>query len=239
MLRRKPIRFWSTLPGVKDVHPIYPAANLTREMSKCPFAKLQRHAAKCPALKQWGSTGFIVPAPCDFKIITNGDGVTVDWQAPTLLDTDTGFIGVHDDKQAKASAPPHSMDVVIKIGTTWRSSTPRDLIFIQSPVLYNGEKRFTAATGLLDPTRVPQLNAQLYWHVMEGETLIEAGTPLMQLTPILRKSLRKWEYIVEDATPEDLSFENAINYNMSSKFEPSTPQVLKNNQKIIENRYGN
>ena len=37
--------------------------------------------------------------------------------------------------------------------------------------------------------RVPQLNAQLYWHVMEGETLIEAGTPLMQLTPILRKSL--------------------------------------------------
>ena len=106
-------------------------------------------------------------------------------------------------------------------------------------MLYNGEKRFTAATGLLDPTRVPQLNAQLYWHVMEGETLIEAGTPLMQLTPILRKSLRKWEYIVEDATPEDLSFENAINYNMSSKFEPSTPQVLKNNQKIIENRYGN
>ena len=208
-------------------------------MSKCPFAKLQRHAAKCPALKQWGSTGFIVPAPCDFKIITNGDGVTVDWQAPTLLDTDSGFIGVHDDKQAKASAPPHSMDVVIKIGTTWRSSTPRDLIFIQSPVLYNGEKRFTAATGLLDPMRVPQLNAQLYWHVMEGETLIEAGTPLMQLTPILRKSLRKWEYIVEDATPEDLSFENAINYNMSSKFEPSTPQVLKNNQKIIENRYGN
>ena len=66
-------------------------------MSKCPFAKLQRHAAKCPALKQWGSTGFIVPAPCDFKIITNGDGVTVDWQAPTLLDTDAGFIGVHDD----------------------------------------------------------------------------------------------------------------------------------------------
>tara|TARA_R100000005_G_scaffold95992_1_gene79968 strand:- start:4876 stop:5271 length:396 start_codon:yes stop_codon:yes gene_type:complete len=131
------------------------------------------------------------------------------------------------------------MDVVIKIGTTWRSSTPRDIIFIQSPVLYNGEDRFTAATGLLDPMRVPQLNAQLYWHVLEGETLIEAGTPLMQLTPILRKSLRQWDYIVEDATPEDLLFEDAINYTMSSKFEPSTPQVLKNNQKIIENRYGN
>ena len=87
--------------------------------------------------------------------------------------------------------------------------------------------------------RVPQLNAQLYWHVLEGETIIEAGTPLMQLTPILRKSLRQWDYIVEDATPEDLLFEDAINYTMSSKFEPSTPQVLKNNQKIIENRYGN
>jgi len=237
MLRRKPIRFWSTQPGVKDCYPIYPAANLKREMAKCPFAKIQRHAAKCPALKQYGATGFIIPAPCDFIIETNGDGKTVNWKAPTLLDTSDGFISTHDETQAKASAPPHSMDVVIKIGTTWRSSTPRDLIFIQSPVLYNGEERFTAATGLLDPLKVPQLNAQLYWHVMEGETLIEAGTPLVQLIPILRQSLKRWDYVIDDATPDDLKFEDAINYSMSSKFEPSTPTVLKNNQKIIENRY--
>ncbi len=237
MLRRKPIRFWSTHPGVKDCHPIYPAANLKREMSKCPFASIQRHAAKCPALKQYGATGFIIPAPCDFIIETNGDGKTVNWRAPTLLDTSDGFISTHDETQAKASAPPHSMDVVIKIGTTWRSSTPHDLIFIQSPVLYNGEERFTAATGILDPSKVPQLNAQLYWHVLEGETLVKAGTPLVQLIPILRKSLRKWDYVIDDATPEDLKFEDAINYSMNSQFEPSTPTVLNNNQKIIKNRY--
>ncbi len=237
MLRRKPIRFWSTQPGVKDCYPIYPAANLKREVSKCPFAMTQRHAAKCPALKQYGATGFIIPAPCDFIIETNGDGKTVNWKAPTLLDTSDGFISTHDETQAKASAPPHSMDVVIKIGTTWRSSAPRDLIFIQSPVLYNGEERFTAATGILDPLKVPQLNAQLYWHVLEGETLIEAGTPLVQLIPILRKSLRRWDYVIDDATLDDIKFEDAINYSMSSKFEPSTPTVLKNNQKIIENRY--
>lgn len=235
--KRKPIRFWSTVPGVKDCHPVYPANKLERSMSKCPFAAIQQHASKCPALKQWSNTGFIIPAPCDFAIITNGDKVTVDWRCPTLLDTDTGFVTIHDDKQAKASAPPHSMDVVIKVGTTWRVWAPKDIVFIQSPVLYNGEERFTAASGIFDPTRVPQLNAQLYWHVLEGETIIEAGTPLFQVTPILRKSLRQWDYVVEDANESDRMFEAAISYNMTSKFNIDTHSVLKNNQKIIENRH--
>tara|TARA_B100000287_G_scaffold410505_1_gene439025 strand:- start:46142 stop:46870 length:729 start_codon:yes stop_codon:yes gene_type:complete len=239
IFRRKPIRFWSTYPGVVDCHPIIPAHRLERAYGKCPHAAKQKHASKCPALKQLGSTGWIVPMPCDVKIITNGDMETVDWKAPTLLDTDNGFVSVHDGTQSAASAPPHSMNSVIKIGTTWRVSAPKDVVFIQSPVLYNGEKRFTSALGIFDPRRVPQLNAQLYWHVLEGETLIEAGTPMMQLIPMMRESLRSFDYFVEDASHEDYVFEEKLNYNMSSKFDIETPTVMKNNQKIIENHYGN
>ena len=235
--KKPPIRFWSTCPGVKDCHPIIPATKLKRNIGACEHATKQKHASKCPGIKLYGNLGFILPMPCDLIIKTNGDMESVDWEAPTLLDSDSGFIGVHDGKQAKSSAPPNSINSVIKIGTTWRVSARKDIVFIQSPVLYNGEQRFTAATGLLDPSKVPQLNAQLYWHIKEGETLIEAGTPLLQLTPILRDSLKAWEYVVEDATAKDMRFENAINYSMDTKFKPDTPSVVRNNSKIIKNYY--
>ena len=48
---------------------------------------------------------------------------------------------------------------------------------------------FAAAHGILDPMQSHEINLQLFWNVLEGETLIRAGTPLAQYIPIKRSEL--------------------------------------------------
>ena len=93
--KKPPIRFWSTCPGVKDCHPIIPATKLKRNIGACEHATKQKHASKCPGIKLYGNLGFILPMPCDLIIKTNGDMETVDWEAPTLLDSDSGSKAPH------------------------------------------------------------------------------------------------------------------------------------------------
>ena len=49
------------------------------------------------------------------------------------------------------------------------------------PVVYSDENRFTTLPGFFSHEHGPaQLNVQVMWHVMEGKTLIKAGTPISQ-----------------------------------------------------------
>ena len=111
LLNRKPwIRFYSLEPGVTDLYPIKPASNQKRswvqeerKRSKCPVSGLIS-TANCPGIKNLMSSGFIVPAPADFKIRTNGDGISVDWEAPWLFKmggNKRAYIGKHDETQVE------------------------------------------------------------------------------------------------------------------------------------------
>jgi len=201
--KKKVIRFYNPNPGVIKAYPVIESKDLKRpwmeEVKKhhkqlldisvksrgCPLSHIVS-TAKCPGINTLFNTGYIVRCPSDIKIITNGDGVS--YHSSTLYNFDNPkYVDDHAPEQlADLVALPHqTLKSIIKISTTWKVECPtKDIVFMVMPVHYSNETRFTACTGILDPLESPEVNVQIYWHVLNGVEVIKAGTPLVQYVPI-------------------------------------------------------
>jgi len=200
--KEKVIRFYNKHPGVIKAYPVIESKDLKRpwmenvkkqhknfmEVStksrRCPLSHIVS-TAKCPGINTLFNTGYIVKNPVDVKIITNGDGIS--FNSSTVYDFDDNeFVTSHDPEQLSdlVAIPHQSIKTIIKITTSWRVECPNDIVFLVLPVNYSNETRFTACTGILDPQQSPEINVQLYWHVLNGVEVIKAGTPLVQYIPI-------------------------------------------------------
>lgn len=227
--RKKPwIRFFSLEPGLAENYPLIPTSTLKRtwldaehKKAKCPFRGTQ-NVANCPGLKQITRMGWVVTAPMDFTIITNGDGVSYEWETPSTFLRHQNFIGDHSPDQVVplVDSPREALAHIIKLETPWRVRASDDIVFLQTPVYWNNESRFQAVAGMYDPRFAMQVNVQLMWHVMDGETLIKAGTPLAQFIPIPRESIeRTWyDMTIDNATNEDWDLEAAFNYSLKAEY---------------------
>jgi hypothetical protein len=67
------------------------------------------------------------------------------------------------------------------------------------------------------------VSIQLFWHVLEGETLIRAGTPLVQYVPISRKLVEQGgvDFIVDVAGDIEKEMEEAYTFSNHSRFPRS------------------
>lgn len=215
------LRFYSLEPGVPEVMPIVPAHKVKREWMKEPTREATRQTKNCPGIAKIVSTGYILRAPADFSIKT--DGNKVDFIAGEAMRFNTEgtpgkserYVGSHSPEQTIPTIddPNKTLSVAVKIDTPWRVKASDDILLLQLPVPYNNEARFTAAQGILDPRYAHVVNVQLYWHVLEGETLIKAGTPLCQYIPIPRNfGIKEIDLICDDATDDDKQLEKAFNY---------------------------
>ena len=218
--KKRTIRFYNPIEAIVRAYPVIHSKSLKRpwmdgevkkyknlldmstKSSTCPLRHIVS-TAKCPGIHTLFNTGYIVRAPMDIKIITNGDGVS--FHASTLgeLPDNYKIVGEHPPEQlADLVAIPHqSLKSLIKIHTTWKVSCPDDIVFLVMPVSYNNESRFTTAMGILDPLEAPEVNSQLYWHVLDGAEVIKAGTALAQYIPIPRDI--GCELIVDTYQPDD------------------------------------
>ena len=87
--KKKPwIRFYSLEPGIAECYPLIPTSRvkrkwLTKEQKgkKCPFQGTQ-NSSNCPGIKQIARMGWVVVAPMDFYIMTNGDGISFQYEIP-------------------------------------------------------------------------------------------------------------------------------------------------------------
>jgi hypothetical protein len=217
------IRFYSLEPGVVDLFPIIPSSRLVR-----PFMEQEQvgdlpetlSSKNCPGIRKIISTGWVVPAPADFIIQTNGDGVSMEWREPyrfnKVSEGRDAYVSGHTRSQVEPliDDPNTTLKTVIKLETPWRVEASDDVMLLQLPVTYNNESRFTAATGFLDMKYGHVLNVQLFWNVLNDKTLVRAGTPLCQLIPVSRKSLSLSSYDVkiENANDRDKEKERAFNY---------------------------
>jgi hypothetical protein len=60
---------------------------------------------------------------------------------------------------------------------------------MEMPVAYSDESRFTTVNGFFSHEQgIAQMNPQFMWHVMNGKTLIKAGTPISQYILIPKDS---------------------------------------------------
>lgn len=253
------IRFISTVPGVSTLYPLTPASKFKRDWiedekiqhkerkSKCPVhglvAPLIGSITKCPAIKATMGAGYILRAPADFKIHTNGDGETI---VPTFRDIHPRYtyITSHEKEVTDWLLSPAlrngTVKTVVKVNTPWRIiSHDDDIVLLVTPVPFTDESRFSAVQGILDPRTAYEVNVQLYWHVMEGDINITAGTPLCQYIPISRSALET-EIQCFDATIEDYKMEDEIYYAGSHTYleEQTGTQKMLRISKIMKKYYG-
>ena len=236
------VRFYSMDQNVSIMYPVVDNRltdrdwNNVGDISRNRPEQGKQTVLNCPAIKQITSVGYVLRAPADFIIKT---GTTVDklsWETPFLFKrhsdkyTFSGseyYISWHSPSQTEPLIPkeiPNTdkqyLHSAVKVETPWRVKASDDIVLLQLPVTYNNEARFTAAIGVLDPKYMHSVSVQLFWHVLEGETLIKAGTPLVQYVPVQRSLFQKnsVDFIVDTATDVEKEIEEAYAFANHSRF---------------------
>lgn len=224
------VRFYSMEPGVPEIFPIRPSSEIKRswmDVQQEPDPDNgPMYTKNCPGIKKLVNSGWILTAPADFIIATNGDKTTFRWRESRKFTRGTpgweNYVGFHNQHQTELTLddPTKSLKTVVKLDTPWRIAASDDMLLLQIPISYNNESRFTAATGVFDPRFGHVVNVQLYWHVFEGETLIKAGTPLVQYLPIRRDylNINNHDVVIDTATEQDLLTERKFNYATNCTF---------------------
>lgn len=249
------VRFYSLDQNVSTIYPVIETKLVERDWNG--VGNLERNRPEqgkqtvlnCPAIKQVINVGYVLCAPADFVIKTTGAKEYMTWETPfmfkrhsdkyTFSGTDY-YVSWHSPAQTEPVIPkecPYSdkqyLHSAVKVETPWRVKASDDIVLLQIPVTYNNEERFTAAIGVVDPKYMHAVSVQLLWHITEGETLIRAGTPLVQYIPVSRKLLEKGnvDFIVDSATDVEREIEDAYVYANHSRFPRS--DSAKNKIKVI------
>jgi len=250
MFKEKPwIRFYSLEPGVPEVVPIIPAHKVKREwMQRNDPPDPENgnmHTKNCPGITKLVSMGYILRAPADFEIKTDGSKIDFIAGEAMRFNTEGGpgserYVGSHNQHQTAPTLddPTKSLSVAVKIDTPWRLKASDDVLLLQLPIPYNNEARFTAAQGILDPRHAHVVNVQLYWHVLNGTTIVKAGTPLCQYIPVPRSfGISNIDLICDDANEDDKLLEKAFNYaNRSVVHDDTLKSRLKRTNSVM-NKY--
>ena len=201
------------------------------------------HAATCPALSDLFRTGWVMTAPADILIKIDRDAGNFKWIV--LCDVNQGdqFVKAHVPEQTEGmrelvDQQKDVLDTTIKLELPWRVQTHPDIVFLQIPVPYWDEDRFSVPTGIVDTSYSYEINLQMFWHKLDEEThLIKAGTPLCQWIPMERKYLdnNQFDVIIEDANQHDIDNNRVMDYARYMNFIQDTTLKgrIENNKYIL------
>jgi hypothetical protein len=241
---KKPtVRFVNLVPGVKEAHPIAPAKEfIPAWMKKAAGAYKEQckvlgegvainngSIINCIGLRKLFHTGYVVPAPFDFKIMPSDDKISFKWNSPidpaSFSDyIHEEYISKHTEDQLAEFMPfrEDTLKSLVKVQTFWRIRATEDIVFIQIPFPYSDHNNFSASHGIVDPYDTPEVNVQLFWHNTKETVFVPAGTPLCQLIPVPRDYLAN--LLVEDATPEDYRINQGWKYIILHRFRKTIKQ---------------
>lgn len=230
------IEFFSLIPEVAEIAPIVPAYNFRpslhvnsakalSERKKDPSYGLypRKETAKCPGIYNYVKHGWVMTTWQDILIKTNGDGVNFEWvtnvnqNSFALTSTVGDTVSAHPPFQYAdyVAEDKNTLKFVLKINTPWRCLVPEGYYLMEKGLPYTDERRFTTVEGFFsNEYGVAQMNVQLLWHVMEGETLIKAGTPIAHYMLIPKNQPK---LIVRGATKEDIRQEKLTTLEITRK----------------------
>lgn len=230
------VEFYSKVAGLNELYPILPAKELsmpwrtesaqrTAEWSKDYTRATHGASHKCSGIIGFAQMGWVVTAWHDFVIETNGDGKSLTWKltndrmlTTTLKGEPLGkFLPQLFGDLPSSPLPPNTVQSVLKVHTPWLYSVPSGWGLMMLPLDYTKESRFTSAIGLLNPRISRQVNPVLYWHVLNGETLIKAGTPLCRLVPVRVDTT--FTTVIRDATLDEIQYQEFLTIISSSTWK--------------------
>lgn len=213
------IEFIAKIPGIQAIHPPQPTSQLSlpwvadskkfAEHAMQDYNRPQHGAThKCSGITKLHQQGWILTTWHDLYIETNGDGEGFGWKLPSGINPQTvptqpigmfvpEFYGAYPS--VKFAAP--TLKTIIKIHLPWTFRITRGWGLLMLPLTYTGETRFTSAIGIINPRISRDLNPILYWHVLKGQTVLKAGTPLCQVIPIPLDS--PFITTIREMTPEE------------------------------------
>jgi hypothetical protein len=119
---------------------------------------------------------------------------------------------------------PNTLRNFVKVITGWCVTIPKGYYLLEIPLPHYEEHRFTTIEGFWPSDTGPvELNPTLYWHVLDGDTLIKAGTPLAQyiLVPMQQTEAEiKAEHAITKTNLRKLLFKSRFvsNYSEVKKF---------------------
>jgi hypothetical protein len=201
LFKKPKIVFECLIPGVERLMPMIEAKDIRHAWVNRAVAEFktdrqnpefgmhkQVHTAKCPGIFNLQRHGWVMRTWQDITIETFGDGSRFEWTCPidqTLLNKQAGeCVGFHSDIQLAnymENWSSNTLRTLLKIQSPWRCVVPKGYYLMEMPVAYADENRFTTVSGFFSHEQgLAQMNPQLLWHVMNGKTLIKAGTPIAQ-----------------------------------------------------------
>lgn len=247
--KKKPIARWYTLePGLDDVWPVLPSNQVDRPWRTTPgLDGSPATTRRCPGINLITQAGWTIPVPGDFEVHTFGDGVDFEFRESVRFknekyEDEAVYLGFHDASQTTPilNNSENTLGVALKVHTPWRVEIDPDYFLLQLPVPYVNESRFSVAPGILDPSYSHEINIQIFWHVMEGKTLVRGGTPLVQYIPIHKDAFmsNQFNFSVGEATENDRRLERSFNYSLRSIFqnEDNLKSRLNRVRKVV-NKY--
>lgn len=241
------LEFVSLLPEMTQLMPIEPSRQVSYnwlkeamadykkiKAQKEPLTERFTHFTRCPGMLSISKTGWVQRAWQDISIRTNGDGVSFEWTTPidqNIIDAD------HNWKWPYVSHHPedlysqfnklgnHTLKTVIKIQSPWVAYIPKGYYLMSMPIPYPDRHEFTPAIGLLDGDYGPNfLNVQMFWHELNGEVKIPAGTPLCQYMLIKKHDIKG---IVREYNKKDIDNLRLRASTIDSKWQSNYTQLKK------------
>lgn len=236
--RKKPtIEFINETPGVAQMMPMTPAKEFRHpwvDRAVRDFAKLREdpnwnhkkviHTARCPGIFTLQRHGWVMRTWQDIVITTKkGDSSNFSWLCAHSQDG----VGFHPPEQLAnfwEEWPDDTLRTVVKINSGWRCIVPKGYYLLEMPIPLYEERRFTTIPGYFSREAGPaSMNVQLLWHVLDGETLIKAGTPIAQYVLVPKD---QHDMACRDATPNDQEL-SAFSLYDSSKFVKSFGDIRR------------
>ena len=233
------ILFFSSVNGVADAYPIKSAKefkfkwveSLKNDYKNFLNSNLNgqgTHLRRCPGIFEILDEGYILPMPWDLKIRTSkASPESFEWEVPSrnIIDTFEGNIAsAHDIVGRLLPNRNGSFPLILKIDTPWNIAATPGLKFLVIPIPYPDSYEFESTHGILDPAKGTHLNLQLRWNVIDGEYIIKAGTPMLQLIPITQNNCK---LIVRDANLYDKQWLEKRKFLHSHSFISNKPILKK------------
>lgn len=239
------LRFVCLIPEIAKQMPIEPAKKANFNWSKKMAASLKqardeidkgqmvRHVARCPGISLVSNVGWIQKTYQDIYIKTDGTG-GFEWRTPidqssliTQHEFKFPYVGHHSPNNTEPFGilKPNTLPTIIKIQSPWIVYVPKGYYLMCMPIPYHDDNRFTSTFGLIDgDAGVNFLNVQLFWHCLNSEEVIPAGTPVAQYFLIKKEITDVQISSFTEPNLEDLRYRRIL---LESEFFQSYPKLRR------------
>jgi hypothetical protein len=225
--RRNKIEFFHNEPSILDNFPIIESKDLKLKWVKRARKDIENsavntpgftHLTRCPAIFDLFKYGYVIPLHKDIAI--KSKRTNFEWHTIMAESEKSKLInGFTEHITNLIPTPPWSANFILKFNTGWNVIAPKGVKFLQLPIAYPDTFEFTATMGIFNPAVSTQINFPMFWHEMDKETIIKAGTPLGHLIPLSEK---RYQMVQRNMNQQDKDWMDKVNSMQGSTFWPYT-----------------